>query len=133
MIAAGLKDDLLQEIRIVLYCIAPNQSFREQLRLAHNQIERLMKEYGWKKKKMKEIPFSACFTYQLPAVSIIKEKDNNSEFLEDFLSYYETHTARETCEHFGIEFTPKIQKLLHRCFHKHTGWGGNRRRLSCQS
>lgn len=40
--------------------------------------------------------------------------------------YYATHTARETCDMFGIPFTPEHVKALHQLWPKNMGLGGAR-------
>lgn len=47
--------------------------------------------------------------------------------LKSVLIYYAHHTARETCEAFGIPFTPEFIKILHRLSPKGMGLGGARR------
>lgn len=49
-----------------------------------------------------------------------------SAVLKSVLIYYEHHTARETCEAFGIPFTPEFIKILHRLSPKGMGLGGAR-------
>jgi hypothetical protein len=50
-----------------------------------------------------------------------------SAVLKSVLIYYEYHTARETCETFGIPFTPEYVKILHRLAPKGLGLGGARK------
>lgn len=50
-----------------------------------------------------------------------------SAVLKSVLIYYEHHTARETCEAFGIPFTPEFVKILHRLSPKGMGLGGARK------
>jgi len=49
-----------------------------------------------------------------------------SAVLKSVLIYYEHHTARETCDAFGIPFTPEFVKILHRLSPKGMGLGGAR-------
>lgn len=51
-----------------------------------------------------------------------------SAVLKSIEIYYQNHTAKETCDAFGIVYTPQIVKLLHRLFPKGMGWGGARRK-----
>jgi hypothetical protein len=46
--------------------------------------------------------------------------------LTSVLVYYSTHTARETCNLFGIPFRPEFVKILHRLHNKNMGLGGAR-------
>lgn len=46
--------------------------------------------------------------------------------LKSILIFYQYHTARETCEAFGIPFTPEFVKILHRLSPKGMGMGGAR-------
>lgn len=50
-----------------------------------------------------------------------------SAVLKSVLIYYEHHTARETCEAFGIPFTAEYIKILHRLCPKGMGLGGARK------
>lgn len=50
-----------------------------------------------------------------------------SAVLKSVLIYYEHHTARETCEAFGIPFKPEYVKILHRLAPKDMGLGGARK------
>jgi len=47
--------------------------------------------------------------------------------LKSILIFYEHHTARETCEAFGIPFTGEFVKILHRLSPKGLGMGGARK------
>lgn len=47
--------------------------------------------------------------------------------LKSVLIYYEQHTARETCEAFGIPFKQEYVKILHRLAPKQMGLGGARK------
>lgn len=47
--------------------------------------------------------------------------------LKSVLIYYANHTARETCELFGIPFTPEYVKILHKLAPKGMGLGGARK------
>jgi hypothetical protein len=58
------------------------------------------------------------------SVSVFRAKQ---AVLTAVLSYYETHTARETCELFDIPFKPDYIKILHRLAPKNMGLGGSRK------
>jgi len=47
--------------------------------------------------------------------------------LKSVLIFYKSHTARETCETFGIPFTAEYVKILHRLSPKGLGLGGARK------
>lgn len=47
--------------------------------------------------------------------------------LKSVLVYYETHTARETCQLFGIPFTREYIKILNHLHPKGMGLGGARK------
>ncbi|HMN89096.1 MAG TPA: hypothetical protein PKE68_03685 [Saprospiraceae bacterium] len=47
--------------------------------------------------------------------------------LKSVLIFYSSHTARETCEEFGIPFTPEYVKILHKLQPKGMGLGGARK------
>lgn len=47
--------------------------------------------------------------------------------LKAVLVYYATHTAKETCELFGIPFTREYVKILHHLHPKGLGLGGARK------
>lgn len=46
--------------------------------------------------------------------------------LKSVLIFYSQHTAKETCEMFGIPFKPEYVKILHRLNPKGLGLGGAR-------
>ena len=50
-----------------------------------------------------------------------------SAVLKSVIIYYQHHTARETCEAFGIPFTPEMVKTLHLLSPKGMGLGGARK------
>ena len=50
-----------------------------------------------------------------------------SAVLKSVLIYYAGHTARETCQAFGIPFTQEFVKILHRLAPKDMGLGGARK------
>lgn len=58
------------------------------------------------------------------SVSLDKVK---SAVLKSVLIYYERHTARETCEEFGIPFCQEYVKILHHLAPKDMGLGGARK------
>jgi hypothetical protein len=47
--------------------------------------------------------------------------------LNAVIAFYKCHTARETCETFGIPFTQEYVKILHRLAPKGMGLGGARK------
>lgn len=41
--------------------------------------------------------------------------------------YLKGYTCRETCEHYGITYSRRIQKIFHLLWPKGLGWGGARK------
>ena len=58
--------------------------------------------------------------------SVVLDKLKNA-VLKSVLIYYQTHTARETCQMFGIPYNNEMQKILHRLAPKGLGLGGARK------
>jgi len=50
-----------------------------------------------------------------------------SAVIKSVLIFYEHHTARETCEAFGIPFNNEFVKILHTLSPKGLGLGGKRK------
>lgn len=47
-----------------------------------------------------------------------RRKKTTPWITDDILEYYKTHSARETCEHFDIEYTPTRQRALSHAYPK---------------
>lgn len=74
-------------------------------------IENVLYEKNYEANLIDSVDFDRFCTAILTAVEI----------------YYQTHTARETCEKFGIPFEQKYVKILHQLFPKDMGLGGARK------
>lgn len=136
------RDDILQEIRLVLLCF-PEDEIIDLFKKSASAARRLLYDFGRGRRKP-EMNFSTLSKNVDPGHQesflndfFLTRKDrrerldeNERAVLEAVLSFYETHTARETCKELGIDCTPRIQKLLVACAPKHTQDNKNKSRLT---
>ena len=118
-ILKNLERDVKQEIRIAVLLNSPDikKIYREANRLVH----KLCKQYGFSRKKGKD-------NFQ-PFYNQASLTGKQSEMIETIEKKYliENMTAKELCEHFEIEYSNKIAKLLCKTFPKAMGKGGARK------
>lgn len=122
-----VKDDALQEIRLAMQL---SKNISDVFSLARSYTDRLMRMYRIKRdgncRYSKELDFIYNDKGELNYSAEIYETEAQNK-LKDILDYYENHTARETCDFFGIEYTQNLNKLLNLCAPKNLGHGGKRK------
>jgi hypothetical protein len=111
-------DDVLQEIRIVLF-----SEHDEIFRKASKAVYDLLHEYGLRKKGTRETPceIEGVFSEQEDIIPLLEK-------MNEILDYYENHTVRETASRFGFKYNHEVQHAFNRYFPKNCGWGGKRKR-----
>ena len=120
-----LISDIASSIRVALIeSVKKKFSFSEMINLCNREVYHLMVDFGFHKKnyylnekylqdfkfedsgKYKDVIFLQIFDQNLIM------QDDQLKFVNRFLDYYENHSAQETCKHFNIKLTYKIQKAL---------------------
>lgn len=125
-------DDVLQEIRLAMLetaqcsydakesklCCAYN---RATLLRAVKNLRRLVRKFDYSEKAGAIMcSYTKCDLEQMHSSSAI-EHTNDFPLANKILDYYETHTVKETCAAFGIEFNQKIARAFAKYFCKHEG------------
>jgi transposase len=110
------RDDAYQEIRIAQLLSEEGKELKTAQRLLYN----LCKDFGFRKSA------GGKHDSQI-AKSVSSLNDEDEKIVSSVLDYYQSHTARETCEKFGIKYSQKIAKILNSCHQKGMGKGGARK------
>lgn len=131
-------EDVLQEIRLAMLetasceydakenklCCAYDSAVLKQ---TIKNLRSLIRKTDYAEKDGKLLcSYTKCDLEQLHSSSAIERADD-FPLANKILDYYETHTVKETCAEFGIEYTDNIQKRFNEFFPKHAAHGGHRR------
>lgn len=120
------RDDVLQEIRIVIFS---HDDIKTIFRESAKAVYRLLRDYGFRKKR--KVCFVSFDDNMNMSESEKETQDMQDEYrlclLQSILSYYATHTVRETASRFGFKYNQTIQSAFNRYAPKGLGWGGRRR------